>query len=143
MQFIQNRCPKIEHSRLSGLLGLAGFIQDRYLPAAHLIASPCPDTRWGVCEISAYRNLEHSCRQPPDAAAGARITPIYQSTAFTFDDGDHAASLYNLQEPAIFMADYPTRQPPHWNKGWLHWMMRWAPVVWRLVMPPSWLHYIP
>ncbi len=35
----------------------------------------------------------------PDAAAGARITPIYQTTAFAFDDGDHAASLYNLQEP--------------------------------------------
>ncbi len=35
----------------------------------------------------------------PDAGAGARITPIYQTTAFAFDDGDHAASLYNLQEP--------------------------------------------
>ena len=25
MQFIQDRCPKIEHSKLSGLLGLGGF----------------------------------------------------------------------------------------------------------------------
>ena len=29
---------------------------------------------------------------------GARSFPIYQSTAFTFDDSDHAASLYNLQQ---------------------------------------------
>jgi len=35
----------------------------------------------------------------PDGASGARITPIYQTTAFAFDDADHAASLYNLQEP--------------------------------------------
>ncbi len=29
----------------------------------------------------------------PDPATGARITPIYQTTAFVFDDSDHAASL--------------------------------------------------
>jgi len=33
----------------------------------------------------------------PDPTTGARITPIYQSTAFVFDDVDHAASLFNLQ----------------------------------------------
>ncbi|TAD91850.1 MAG: O-acetylhomoserine aminocarboxypropyltransferase [Alphaproteobacteria bacterium] len=33
----------------------------------------------------------------PDAATGARATPIYQTTAFVFDDADHAASLFNLQ----------------------------------------------
>ncbi len=33
----------------------------------------------------------------PDPATGARITPIYQSTAFVFDDVDHAASLFGLQ----------------------------------------------
>ncbi len=33
----------------------------------------------------------------PDPATGARSTPIYQSTAFVFDDADHAASLFNLQ----------------------------------------------
>ena len=33
----------------------------------------------------------------PDATTGARSTPIYQTTAYVFDDVDHAASLYNLQ----------------------------------------------
>ncbi len=33
----------------------------------------------------------------PDAATGARATPIYQTTSFVFDDVDHAASLFGLQ----------------------------------------------
>src|SRR5260370_27524791 len=35
--------------------------------------------------------------QIPDAAAGARAAPIYQTTSFVFDSADHAASLFNLQ----------------------------------------------
>lgn len=33
----------------------------------------------------------------PDAATGARATPIYQTTSFVFDDVDQAASLFGLQ----------------------------------------------
>src|SRR5579884_4022046 len=33
----------------------------------------------------------------PDPVTGARSTPIYQTTAYVFDDVDHAASLFNLQ----------------------------------------------
>jgi O-acetylhomoserine (thiol)-lyase len=33
----------------------------------------------------------------PDPTTGARNTPIYQTTAYVFDDVDHAASLFNLQ----------------------------------------------
>lgn len=33
----------------------------------------------------------------PDPATGARATPIYQTTAFVFDDVEHAASLFGLQ----------------------------------------------
>ncbi len=33
----------------------------------------------------------------PDAATGARSTPIYQTTAYVFDDVDHAASLFDLR----------------------------------------------
>jgi O-acetylhomoserine (thiol)-lyase len=33
----------------------------------------------------------------PDPTTGARITPIYQTVSYVFDDVDHAASLYNLQ----------------------------------------------
>ncbi|MCI5075763.1 O-acetylhomoserine aminocarboxypropyltransferase [Oricola sp.] len=38
----------------------------------------------------------HSGAQP-DPATGARITPIYQTTAYVFNDADHAASLFGLQ----------------------------------------------
>ena len=34
---------------------------------------------------------------PPEPVTGARNMPIYQTTAYVFDDVDHAASLYNLQ----------------------------------------------
>jgi len=33
----------------------------------------------------------------PDPATGARATPIYQTTAFVFENADHAAALFNLQ----------------------------------------------
>ena len=33
----------------------------------------------------------------PDPTTGARALPIYQTTAYVFDDADHAASLFNLQ----------------------------------------------
>jgi O-acetylhomoserine (thiol)-lyase len=33
----------------------------------------------------------------PDPATGARITPIYQTTAFVFDDVEQAASLFSLK----------------------------------------------
>lgn len=35
--------------------------------------------------------------QLPDPSTGARAVPIYQTTAYVFDDTDHAASLFNLQ----------------------------------------------
>src|ERR1043166_8796053 len=34
----------------------------------------------------------------PDAASRARAVPIYQSTSFTFDNSDHAARLFALQQ---------------------------------------------
>ena len=35
--------------------------------------------------------------QIPDAATGSRATPLYQTSAYVFDDTEHAASLFNLQ----------------------------------------------
>ena len=35
--------------------------------------------------------------EKPDPATGARVTPIYQTTAYVFDDVDHAASLFGLK----------------------------------------------
>ena len=37
----------------------------------------------------------------PDPVTGARMTPIYQTTSYVFDDVDHAASLFNLQTPGF------------------------------------------
>jgi len=34
----------------------------------------------------------------PDPTTNARITPIYQTTSYVFDDVDHAARLFNLEE---------------------------------------------
>jgi O-acetylhomoserine (thiol)-lyase len=36
--------------------------------------------------------------QQPDSATKARAVPIYQTTSYTFDDADHAARLFALQE---------------------------------------------
>ena len=33
----------------------------------------------------------------PDPATGARVTPIYQTASFVFNDTDHAASLFGLE----------------------------------------------
>ena len=37
----------------------------------------------------------------PDATTGARATPIFQNTSYVFDSAEHAASLFNLQEPGF------------------------------------------
>jgi O-acetylhomoserine (thiol)-lyase len=34
----------------------------------------------------------------PDPTTGARATPIYLSTAFVFNDSDHAAALFNMEQ---------------------------------------------
>src|ERR1700690_3254090 len=36
--------------------------------------------------------------QVPDPATGARAVPIYQTTSYVFNDADHAARLFGLQE---------------------------------------------
>jgi O-acetylhomoserine (thiol)-lyase len=33
----------------------------------------------------------------PDPTTGARVTPIYQTASFVFDDADHAAKLFGLE----------------------------------------------
>ena len=42
----------------------------------------------------------------PDPATGARATPIYQTTAFVFEDADHAAALVEIfcQKQAISLS---------------------------------------
>ena len=33
----------------------------------------------------------------PEPSTGARVTPIYQTTSYVFNDVEHAAALFNLE----------------------------------------------
>ena len=37
--------------------------------------------------------------QEPDPSTGSRAVPIYQTTSYVFDNSDHAAKLFALEEP--------------------------------------------
>ncbi|URD37046.1 O-acetylhomoserine aminocarboxypropyltransferase [Methylobacterium tardum] len=47
--------------------------------------------------LPGFNTLAIHAGAAPDAATGARATPIYQTTSFVFGDVDHAASLFGLQ----------------------------------------------
>src|SRR5258706_15593258 len=49
----------------------------------------------------AFETLALHAGQRPDPATGARAVPIYQTTSFVFQDSDHAASLFNLEQPGF------------------------------------------
>ena len=44
-----------------------------------------------------FETLSIHAGATPDPTTGARVTPIYQTSGFVFDDADHAAELFNLQ----------------------------------------------
>ena len=91
-----NRCPKIEWARLNGELELDGHHLARHLVAR---ARNEGDDAWPRPTIRPrLRDAGDPCRRRPDPTTGARQTPIYQTTAYVFDDVDHAASLFNLQK---------------------------------------------
>jgi O-acetylhomoserine/O-acetylserine sulfhydrylase-like pyridoxal-dependent enzyme len=46
-----------------------------------------------------FSTLSLRAGHQPDSETGARAVPIYRSTSFMFDDTEHAASLFNLEEP--------------------------------------------
>ena len=46
-----------------------------------------------------FATLSLHAGQKPDPVTGARAVPIYQTTSFVFRDSDHAAALFNLEEP--------------------------------------------
>ncbi len=98
---IMNRCPKIEFSRLFGELGWHGFNSrvisaKRRLPGRSDAVSKDDDVGDGFVP-QGFETLAIHSGASPDPTTGARATPIYQTTAYVFDDADHAASLFNLQ----------------------------------------------
>lgn len=100
LNVVMDKCTKIEHTKISGLLGLGGF--DSGFLSAHRQASPpkAPPARDAGLFISdKQETLAIHAGSRPDATSGARQTPIYQTVGFAFDDTEHAASLYDLQQP--------------------------------------------
>jgi O-acetylhomoserine (thiol)-lyase len=99
IEVIMNRCPKIEFGRLGGELSWSGvnsgIIRNR--------APEPPIERKGKSHALPSANVSYGFETraihagaSPDPTTGARITPIFQTTAYVFDDVDHAASLFNL-----------------------------------------------
>jgi O-acetylhomoserine (thiol)-lyase len=99
IEVIMNRCPKIEFGRLGGELSWSGvnsgIIRNRAAqpPTARGGKKRRPPS--GKKDYGFETRAIHAGAQP-DPTTGARSTPIYQTTAYVFDDVDHAASLFNL-----------------------------------------------
>ena len=99
IEVIMNRCPKIEYGRLGGELSWSGvnsgIIRNRAAePPTERKAKPRAEPSANVSYGFETRAVHAGAA--PDPTTGARITPIYQTTAYVFDDVDHAASLFNL-----------------------------------------------
>jgi O-acetylhomoserine (thiol)-lyase len=99
LEVVMNRCPKIEFGRLGGELSWggvnSGIIRNR--------AAEPPTDRRSKPRQSPAANVSYGFETraihagaSPDPTTGARSTPIFQTTAYVFDDVDHAASLFNL-----------------------------------------------
>lgn len=46
-----------------------------------------------------FDTLATHAGQVPDPTTGSRAVPIYQTTSYVFEDADHAARLFGLQQP--------------------------------------------
>jgi O-acetylhomoserine (thiol)-lyase len=99
IEVIMDRCPKIEFGRLGGELSWSGV-------NSNIIRNRAPDAptqRRSKPRPLPAQNISYGFETraihagaAPDPTTGARSTPIYQTTAYVFDDVDHAASLFNL-----------------------------------------------
>ena len=99
LDVVMNRCPKIEYGRLCGELSWSGvnsnIIRNRAPePPTERHARPRPMPAHNVTYGFETRAVHAGAA--PDPTTGARTTPIFQTTAYVFDDVDHAASLFNL-----------------------------------------------
>jgi O-acetylhomoserine (thiol)-lyase len=59
----------------------------------------CRQAEMADAKFPKFATLSLHAGQRPDPATGARAVPIYQTTSYVFRDSDHAASLFNLEEP--------------------------------------------
>ena len=99
IEVIMNRCPKIEFGRLGGELSWSGvnsgIIRNR-APEPPTDQHRKPRSLPAANVTYGFETRAIHAGASPDPTTGARSTPIYQTTAYVFDDVDHAASLFNL-----------------------------------------------
>jgi len=99
IEVIMNRCPKIEFGRLGGELSWSGVnsgtIRNR-APEPPAEQRAKPRSAPARNETYGFGTLAVHAGAAPDPTTGARITPIFQTASYVFDDVDHAASLFNL-----------------------------------------------
>ncbi len=100
IEVVMDRCPKIEFSRLGGELSWSGvnsgIIRNRP-PEPPLARIPRP-RKQAANQTYGFETLAIHAGAAPDPTTGARATPIFQTTAYVFQDADHAASLFNLHD---------------------------------------------
>ena len=99
LEVIMNRCPKIEFGRLGGELSWSGVnsgIISNRAPQAPTDRKAKPRALPSANVSYGFETRAIHAGAVPDPTTGARTTPIFQTTAYVFDDVDHAASLFNL-----------------------------------------------
>lgn len=100
LEVVMDRCPKIEFGRLGGELGWygvnSGIITNRAKAPPRPRAARAADQDDAPRQEYGFATKAVHAGAAPDAATGARITPIYQTASYVFEDTDHAASLFNL-----------------------------------------------
>ena len=101
---IMDRCPKIEHSRLSGLLGHGGFVSGLLSARRQTVPNPPhPLRNGGYIESSNPETLrcmlEHALMVPPGP-----VTPLYQTASFTFDDAAMQLVFMICRSRGMYMA---------------------------------------
>jgi O-acetylhomoserine (thiol)-lyase len=99
LDVVMDRCPKIEYGRLGGELGWSGVNTGLVLNQA----PEAPRAKDRKTRELPPRNLDYGFETraihagaAPDPTTGARITPIYQTSSYVFEDAEQAASLFNL-----------------------------------------------
>jgi O-acetylhomoserine (thiol)-lyase len=68
------------------------------LPTGHHPLADRKDSMSDQTREYGFETLAVHAGATPDPTTGARAVPIYQTTSYVFDDVDHAASLFNLQQ---------------------------------------------
>ncbi len=100
LEVVMDRCPKIEFSRLGGELSWSGvnsgIIRNR--PPEPPLARIPRARKQAANQSYGFETLAIHAGAAPDPTTGARATPIFQTTAYVFQDADHAASLFNLHD---------------------------------------------